>query len=287
MRRNPASRHSVRAWSNRAAAPSADGRLPLRLTRIQRFLRVGQRDDQRVIAPHAVIGDVHPFLALPGRLGQRAVRVDDGFVEKRRRAARATRRTRVSLIAVCNASMACLRQTGGRNRPRSSDRECAARPTHRDTPRPAAAARYPASTCRHTARCRRCPARDPIRDTAGAPSTPPRARSIASTNPVCCANRCIAPIPPLASPRIRSPCSYWMLRAVYIGLRLRRPRPRPQSPLNPSFAPRQLLVSTRLHSKYPPVSQSFWLVAAKLCYEVRVFRAFRLHAEPQTRLYWV
>jgi hypothetical protein len=29
------------------------------------------------------------------------------------------------------------------------------------------------------------------------------------------------------------------------------------------------------------------LVAAKLCYEVRVFRAFRLHAEPQTRLYWV
>jgi len=34
------------------------------------------------------------------------------------------------------------------------------------------------------------------------------------------------------------------------------------------------------------LSQSFWLPAAKLCCEVRVFRAFRLHAEPQTRLYW-
>jgi hypothetical protein len=35
----------------------------------------------------------------------------------------------------------------------------------------------------------------------------------------------------------------------------------------------------------PSASQSFWLVAAKLCYDVRAFRAFRLHAEPQTRLY--
>jgi hypothetical protein len=68
--------------------------------------------------------------------------------------------------------------------------------------------------------------------------------------------------------------------------RLRVPRPRLQPPFNPPFAPRHLLVSTRLHSKYPPVSQSFWLVAAKLCYQVRVFRAFCLHAEPQTRLYW-
>src|SRR6267142_4535556 len=41
---------------------------------------------------------------------------------------------------------------------------------------------------------------------------------MASTNPVCCANRCIAPIPPLASPRTRSLCSYWMLRARYIGV---------------------------------------------------------------------
>src|SRR5713101_3158058 len=33
-------------------------------------------------------------------------------------------------------------------------------------------------------------------------------------------------------------------------------------------------------------SQSSGLVAVKLCYEVRTFRAFRLLTEPQTRLYW-
>ena len=68
--------------------------------------------------------------------------------------------------------------------------------------------------------------------------------------------------------------------------RLRLPRPRPQPPLNSSFAPRHVLVSTCLHSKCPPASQSFWFGAVKLCYEVRTFRAFCLHAEPQTRLYW-
>jgi len=31
-RRNPASRHNASAWSNRAAAPSDEGRLPLRFT---------------------------------------------------------------------------------------------------------------------------------------------------------------------------------------------------------------------------------------------------------------
>src|SRR5712691_13232170 len=66
--------------------------------------------------------------------------------------------------------------------------------------------------------------------------------------------------------------------------RLRRPGPRSQSPLDASFAPRHVLRSTRLHSKCPSWCQSFWLVAAKLCSEVRTFRAFRLHAEPQTPL---
>jgi len=68
--------------------------------------------------------------------------------------------------------------------------------------------------------------------------------------------------------------------------RLRRPRPRSQSPLNSSFTPRHVLVSTRLHSKCPSWCQSFWLAAVKLCSEVRTFRAFCLQAEPQTRLYW-
>jgi hypothetical protein len=64
------------------------------------------------------------------------------------------------------------------------------------------------------------------------------------------------------------------------------PRPRSQSPLDPSFALRHILMSTRLHSKCPSWCQSFWLAAVKLCSEVRTFRAFCLHAEPQTRLYW-
>src|SRR6266851_4645297 len=41
--------------------------------------------------------------------------------------------------------------------------------------------------------------------------------------------------------------------------RLRRPGPRSQSPLDASFAPRHVLMSTRLHSKCPSWCQSFWL----------------------------
>ena len=68
--------------------------------------------------------------------------------------------------------------------------------------------------------------------------------------------------------------------------RLRRPRPRPQPTFDSCFASRHVLMSTRLHSKCPSWCQSFWLPAVKLCSEVRTFRGFRLHAEPQTRLYW-
>jgi hypothetical protein len=34
------------------------------------------------------------------------------------------------------------------------------------------------------------------------------------------------------------------------------------------------------------VSERSGLGTVKLCYEVRTFRAFRLPADPQTRLYW-
>lgn len=68
--------------------------------------------------------------------------------------------------------------------------------------------------------------------------------------------------------------------------RLCRPGPRPQPPLNPSFAPRHVLVSTCLHSKCPPRDRVFGVVADTLCDEVRTFRTFRLHADLQTRLYW-
>ena len=51
----------------------------------ERLPRVGQRHHQGMVAPHAVVRDVHAFLTLPGGLDQRAVRVDDGFLEKPRR----------------------------------------------------------------------------------------------------------------------------------------------------------------------------------------------------------
>ena len=44
-----------------------------------------------------------------------------------------------------------------------------------------------------------------------------------------------------------------------------------------------LLVFTRNALR---VTQFLVCRPVKLCYVVRAFRAFRLHAEPQTRLYW-
>ena len=49
----------------------------------QRFARVGQREDQRVIAPLAIVVDVHALLALAGGFDHRAVGIDDRFVEER------------------------------------------------------------------------------------------------------------------------------------------------------------------------------------------------------------
>ena len=49
----------------------------------QRLARVGQRKDQRMITPLALVIDVHALLALAGGLHHRAVGVDDGFLEER------------------------------------------------------------------------------------------------------------------------------------------------------------------------------------------------------------
>ena len=46
---------------------------------------VGQRDDQRVVAPGAVVGDVDALLAARAGGDQRAVDVEDGLVEELRR----------------------------------------------------------------------------------------------------------------------------------------------------------------------------------------------------------
>src|SRR5229473_5683515 len=51
----------------------------------QDFTRVGQADDQRMIAPRAVVGDVHALLAFAGGCDQTAVSVDLGLGEEVRR----------------------------------------------------------------------------------------------------------------------------------------------------------------------------------------------------------
>ena len=49
----------------------------------QHLARIGQRHDQRMITPLALVRDVHPRLALARGGHQRAVHVDAGFVEER------------------------------------------------------------------------------------------------------------------------------------------------------------------------------------------------------------
>jgi hypothetical protein len=51
---------------------------------VQRLLGVGQRDQQRVITPDAVVADVHARLAAPLRRGQRAIGIEDRRVEELR-----------------------------------------------------------------------------------------------------------------------------------------------------------------------------------------------------------
>ena len=52
---------------------------------VQRLAGVGQREDQRVIPPLALVVDVHPLLALAGGLDHRAVGVEDRLLEERLR----------------------------------------------------------------------------------------------------------------------------------------------------------------------------------------------------------
>ena len=49
------------------------------IDQIQRLARVGQGKQQRMIAPEALVRDIHPLLALARRLGNRAVGLQDGL----------------------------------------------------------------------------------------------------------------------------------------------------------------------------------------------------------------
>src|SRR5262249_234142 len=112
--------------------------------------------------------------------------------------------------------------------------------------------------------------------------------------------RCIAPMPPLASPRTRSLCSYWILLAVYIGhgcavhVRGRRRR---------SMRRRRRAIFLCRHAAVGCVGRAFGVYSSSL--EIALLESvllvgrrdtllwgtdissFCLHATLQTRLYWV
>jgi hypothetical protein len=58
------------------------GAVAAAVDQIQRLGGVGQRDDQRVVPPGAVIGDIDALLATAAAGSQRAVGVEEGLVEE-------------------------------------------------------------------------------------------------------------------------------------------------------------------------------------------------------------
>src|SRR6476660_3099586 len=70
------------ARSIHGTQPSWLTTLPGRLTRVEHFVGVGQRDHQRGLAPYSLIGKSHPAFALPESRRNRAVGVDEGLCQK-------------------------------------------------------------------------------------------------------------------------------------------------------------------------------------------------------------
>ena len=149
--------------------PLVAGTVARAVHQIQRLLGVGQRDQQRVVAPLPVVADVHPLLALAEGGGDGAVGIEDRLLEE----------LRLLLLPDLQAGLVdrlhqrqdlLLRsRTAGRSPRRWWDRECAARPGHPDRPRRCGAVPGPPGRCRRPACCRRCSARGRSRDTADAP----------------------------------------------------------------------------------------------------------------------
>ena len=61
------------------------GTVPRPIDDKQRFTRIGQRENQRVIAPLSLVADVHALLALARRFHHRAIGIDNRFLEERLR----------------------------------------------------------------------------------------------------------------------------------------------------------------------------------------------------------
>ena len=80
--RKPASRQSRIARSICSAAPFVRGAVAGAVDDAEHLAGVGQRDDQRVITPGAVVGDVDALLAAGAGGDEGAVDVDDGLVEE-------------------------------------------------------------------------------------------------------------------------------------------------------------------------------------------------------------
>ena len=144
----------------------------------QRLARVGQREDQRMIAPLALVVDVHALLALAGGFDHRAVGVEDGFLEERLRLLPPDLQPR-GVEDRLQAEDVGRRRSGGRSRPPWSGRECGGPPGRRGTPRRCAAVPDAPGTFRRPAGCRRCSARGRSRGRADGSSAGRGGASIA------------------------------------------------------------------------------------------------------------
>ena len=74
--------HSATALSRYSPARSCDGRLPLRLSRNRGSPVLASETKCTMVAPLAVVGDVHSFLALGVGLHDGAIGIQDRLIEK-------------------------------------------------------------------------------------------------------------------------------------------------------------------------------------------------------------
>jgi len=141
--------------------------VPAAIDQVQRLAGVGQRDHQRVIAPLALVRDIHPLLALPIGRRQRTVGVDRRLLQEPLGLSppypqadlvdRLHQRHNVRYVEPPAEAPAVV----------GSGIVLAANPSN--TPRCCAGARCPPGTSHRPECCRRCSAHGPTRGTADAP----------------------------------------------------------------------------------------------------------------------
>ena len=80
--RKPARRQSVTALSRKTSGPLLRGAVAAAIEQEQRFGRIGQRDQERMVTVLAVVGEVHPLLALGVAGHDGAIGVQDRLLEE-------------------------------------------------------------------------------------------------------------------------------------------------------------------------------------------------------------